>query len=92
MDVIMDVKRHAYGDLLVLEDIRLHLHSGEIVSVIGPSGCGKSTLLSIMGGILKATEGSVWMDGETLRYELKMGMEGAPLAPHLTASFRRAER
>ena len=34
---------------------------------------------------------SLWMDGETLRYELKMGMEGAPLAPHLTASFRRAE-
>ena len=34
---------------------------------------------------------SLWMDGETLRYELKMGMEGAPLAPHLSASFRRAE-
>ena len=64
MEVIVDVKRHAYGDLTVLEDIRFHLHSGEIISVIGPSGCGKSTLLSIMGGILKATEGSVWMDGE----------------------------
>jgi NitT/TauT family transport system ATP-binding protein len=64
MEVIVDVKRHAYGDLTVLEDIRLHLHSGEIISVIGPSGCGKSTLLSIMGGILKATDGSVWMDGD----------------------------
>jgi len=32
-----------------------------------------------------------WVEGETLRYELKMGMEGAPLSPHLTASFRRAE-
>jgi hypothetical protein len=34
---------------------------------------------------------SLWMDGETLRYELKMGMDGAPLARHLTASFRRAD-
>jgi hypothetical protein len=34
---------------------------------------------------------SLWMEGETLRYELKMGMEGAPLAPHLTASFRRVD-
>jgi hypothetical protein len=34
---------------------------------------------------------SLWMEGETLRYELKMGMEGAPLARHLTASFRRAD-
>jgi len=64
MEVIVDVKRHAYGDLLVLEDIALHLRPGEIVSVIGPSGCGKSTLLGIMGGILKATDGRVFMEGD----------------------------
>jgi hypothetical protein len=34
---------------------------------------------------------SFWMDGDTLRYELKMGMNAAPAAPHLTASFRRAD-
>jgi hypothetical protein len=34
---------------------------------------------------------SLWMEGETLRYELKMGMGGAPPAPHLAASFRRAD-
>jgi NitT/TauT family transport system ATP-binding protein len=64
MDLIVEVKRHAYDDLAVLEDISLHLHSGEIVSVIGPSGCGKSTLLGIVGGILKATDGRVFMEGE----------------------------
>ncbi|HXQ53287.1 MAG TPA: ABC transporter ATP-binding protein [Stellaceae bacterium] len=64
MEVIVDVKLHAYGDLKVLEDIKLHVRSGEIVSVIGPSGCGKSTLLGIMGGILKATDGSVQMEGQ----------------------------
>ena len=34
---------------------------------------------------------SLWLDGETLRYELKMGMAEVPVAQHLTASFRRAD-
>ncbi len=63
MEVIAEVKLHAYGELTVLEDIKLHLHAGEIVSVIGPSGCGKSTLLGIIGGILKPTDGVIYMEG-----------------------------
>jgi len=34
---------------------------------------------------------SLWLDGETLRYELKMGMDGVPLAQHLVASFQRTD-
>ena len=34
---------------------------------------------------------SIWLDGETLRYELEMAMEGVPLAQHLLAWFRRAD-
>jgi len=34
---------------------------------------------------------SLWLDGDTLRYELKMGMEGVPLARHLVGSFRRVD-
>lgn len=64
MDVIVDVKRHSYDKLLVLEDIQMHVHEGEIVAVIGPSGCGKSTLLSIVGGILKASEGGAYLEGQ----------------------------
>jgi NitT/TauT family transport system ATP-binding protein len=64
VDVIVDVKRHAYDDLVVLENITLHVREGEIVAVIGPSGCGKSTLLGIVGGILKATNGKVFLEGQ----------------------------
>jgi len=67
MDVIVDVKRHSYDQLLVLEDIKMHVREGEIVAVIGPSGCGKSTLLSIVGGILKASEGGVFLEGHPPR-------------------------
>jgi NitT/TauT family transport system ATP-binding protein len=64
MDVIVDIKRHAYDELTVLEDIELQVRSGEIVAVIGPSGCGKSTLLGVIGGILRPTEGQVMLRGE----------------------------
>ncbi len=63
MDVIVDVKRHAYDDLIVLEDITMHVREGEVVAIIGPSGCGKSTLLGIVGGILKASQGRVFLEG-----------------------------
>jgi NitT/TauT family transport system ATP-binding protein len=63
VDLIVDVKRHAYDALTVLEDVSLAVRAGEIVSVIGPSGCGKSTLLGIAGGILQPSQGSVTMAG-----------------------------
>ena len=34
---------------------------------------------------------SFWLEGHTLRYELKMGMENVTMAQHLTASFRRVD-
>ena len=41
----------------------LELMRGEIVLVMGPSGSGKTTLLSMLGGLLRATGGEVWIDG-----------------------------
>src|SRR5580692_10590535 len=56
--------RHAYRDLVVLEDIDLVAEPGEVMVVVGPSGCGKSTLLGIMGGLLSPTAGAVHCIGE----------------------------
>jgi putative ABC transport system ATP-binding protein len=36
---------------------------GEFVCLMGPSGSGKSTLLTIVGGMNRPSEGSVWIDG-----------------------------
>jgi len=38
--------RAAYGDKVVLEDVSLDVHEGEILAVIGPAGAGKTTLLN----------------------------------------------
>ncbi|WP_294429432.1 ABC transporter ATP-binding protein [uncultured Treponema sp.] len=56
----------SFGDIKVLNDFSLDIKEGSFVSLIGPSGCGKSTLLRIIGGLEKATTGSVSLDGETI--------------------------
>ncbi len=56
--------RHAYRDLLVLEDIDLVAEPGEVMVLVGPSGCGKSTLLGIMGGMLAPLAGAVNAEGD----------------------------
>lgn len=52
----------AEGETEALARITLSIKAGEFVSIIGPSGCGKSTLLSLVAGILKPTEGEVFID------------------------------
>jgi NitT/TauT family transport system ATP-binding protein len=44
-------------DMLVLDDVNLELHEGEIVGLLGRSGCGKSSLLRIISGLVTPTSG-----------------------------------
>jgi putative ABC transport system ATP-binding protein len=58
-------KTYRVGKIQVpaLSDVSFAVEPGEFVSVIGPSGSGKSTLFYILGGLTRATSGSVRIDG-----------------------------
>ena len=46
-----------------LRGVSLAVRRGEFVSIVGPSGSGKSTLFYLLGGLTRATEGKVIIDG-----------------------------
>jgi ABC-type lipoprotein export system ATPase subunit len=53
----------------VLKNINLQVHSKELTVVAGPSGSGKTTLLTIMGLVLRPTEGKIFIrDQEVTGY------------------------
>ena len=54
------------GPVRILDAITLDVHSGETVGLIGPSGSGKSSLLMLMGGLERATGGTVRAFGHDL--------------------------
>lgn len=49
--------------MTVLKGIDFELEKGEMCVLLGPSGSGKSTLLNIIGGIDRADEGTVSIEG-----------------------------
>ena len=51
-----------------LRGVSLDVAPGEIVLLLGPSGSGKTTLLSIMGCILRASGGSVRVQGREVAH------------------------
>src|SRR6476659_955585 len=63
MDLIADNISHRFGALEVLDKVSFTVRSGEVVAIVGPSGCGKSTLLSILGGLLRPSEGQAELRG-----------------------------
>lgn len=52
-----------FGDFVALDDVSLHIPTGQLTALLGPSGGGKSTLLRIIAGLDHADEGSVRIEG-----------------------------
>ncbi len=64
-DVSLSLAGNA-GRVDILKGITLGISRGETVGLIGPSGSGKSSLLMLMGGLERATSGSVMAVGHDL--------------------------
>lgn len=60
--------RKSFGDHVVLHDVHLSAHKGELITLLGPSGCGKSTLLRIMAGLTSPDSGTIEVDGKDITH------------------------
>jgi len=54
----------SFPGVLALRGVSLHLHKGEVLSLIGENGAGKSTLMKILAGVQPADNGDYLIDGE----------------------------
>ena len=69
MSIILDHVSHVYGEdtamaVKALNDVNLVLPDGQFIGLIGHKGSGKSTLVQHLNGLMKATSGSVYFNGE----------------------------
>jgi subfamily B ATP-binding cassette protein MsbA len=55
------------GPVVVLNEINLSIHRGEVVAVVGPSGAGKSTLVNLIPRFFDVTDGRILIDGIDVR-------------------------
>ncbi len=79
-----------FGAKTVLQDFGLEVHGKQFITFLGPSGCGKSTALNIIAGLIPATDGEVWIDGERIDHlppekrGFGMVFQNYALFPHMT--------
>lgn len=56
-----------YGDKKAVDDLTLHIASGEIFGFIGHNGAGKTTTLKSVVGILQFDQGEIYIDGKSVK-------------------------
>lgn len=70
-EIILDKINYTYSDgtayeIQALKDVNLQIHAGEFIGIIGHTGSGKSTLTQLLNGLLHASSGSIYVDGQDI--------------------------
>lgn len=52
-----------YGGAPIVEGVSVRAHRGAITAIVGPNGAGKSTLLKAIAGVIRASAGTVMIEG-----------------------------
>ena len=69
MPIIIDKVSHIYGEdtampVKALNNISLVIPDGQFIGLIGHTGSGKSTFVQHLNGLMKATSGNIYFNGE----------------------------
>lgn len=79
MSIILDHVNYIYSEdtplaLVALDDICLTIPDGQFIGIIGHTGSGKSTLMQHLNGLIKATSGHIYFNGQDI-YEKNYNMK-----------------
>ncbi|MDB6453764.1 ABC transporter ATP-binding protein [Falsirhodobacter sp. 20TX0035] len=65
-DLVLENLTIKYGAVTAVENLNIHVASGEFLTLLGPSGCGKSTSLFAVAGLNHATSGTIRVGDKVL--------------------------
>ncbi len=57
----------AYGNILALQGVSLHVKPSEIVTILGSNGAGKTTLLMAIAGLVTPRQGEILWEGRPIQ-------------------------
>ena len=66
MSLALDRVAITLGGRLLVANVSLELHPGEVVGLLGPNGAGKTTTFNLVTGLLRPDQGDVLLDGESV--------------------------
>ena len=71
MSIIVDKVSYCYSEdsaykVQALKEVSLRIEDGEFIGIIGHTGSGKSTLIQHLNGLLKATSGHIYYNGQDI--------------------------
>ena len=71
MSFILEKVSHRYSqgtayEITALDNVNLKINDGEFIGIIGHTGSGKSTLVQHLNGLLRATEGAIYYNGQDI--------------------------
>ena len=70
----------------IIKDVTFSIEKGKFIGILGPNGCGKSTLIKVISGILKASAGTIKINGKNLEdYSSKELARTMAVLPQLNA-------
>ncbi|MBL4598669.1 MAG: ABC transporter ATP-binding protein [Rhizobiaceae bacterium] len=86
------VQKSYDGETLVVKDLNLDIAKGEFVTMLGPSGSGKTTCLMMLAGFEPATNGDIYLDGQSINHVpphkrgIGMVFQNYALFPHMSVA------
>jgi len=80
-----------YGEKWVTSNVSLVVEPGQIVGLLGPNGAGKTTSFYMIVGLVKADQGTIWLDSEDITEHAmhERAKKGIGYLPQEPSIFRR---